>query len=143
MSYRTWYDPPRKGDEEPFPGSSDDMMNTIAALRAQVAKLEGALLVDGVKLLARNAELEGLLREAEHCFLGQELRARVEAAMSERLAPWTIAEGLEKYAGTDELLALRARVAKLEAALTKIRDNDPDSWEASIARAALEDGGPR
>ena len=39
----------------------------------------------------------------------------------------------------DELLALRARVAKLEAALTKIRDNDPDSWEASIARAALKD----
>ena len=34
--------------------------------------------------------------------------------------------------------ALRARVAKLEAALAKIRDNDPDSWEASIARAALK-----
>jgi hypothetical protein len=29
--------------EEPFPGSSDDMMNTIAALRARVAKLEAAL----------------------------------------------------------------------------------------------------
>jgi hypothetical protein len=34
---------------------------------------------------------------------------------------------------------LRGRVAKLEAALTKIRDNDPDSWEASVARAALKD----
>ena len=44
MSYRTWYDPPRKGDEEPFPGSPDDMMNTIAALRTRVAKLEAALL---------------------------------------------------------------------------------------------------
>ena len=43
MSYRTWYDPPRKGDEEPFPGSPDDTMNTIAALRARVAKLEAAL----------------------------------------------------------------------------------------------------
>ena len=43
MSYRTWYDPPRKGDEEPLPGSPDDMMNTIAALRARVAKLEAAL----------------------------------------------------------------------------------------------------
>ena len=43
MSYRTWYDPPRKGDEEPFPGSSDDMMDTIAALRARVAQLEAAL----------------------------------------------------------------------------------------------------
>ena len=43
MSYRTWYDPPRKGDEEPFPGSPDDMMNTTAALRARVAKLEAAL----------------------------------------------------------------------------------------------------
>ena len=29
-------------DEEPFPGSPDDMMNTIAALRAKVAKLEDA-----------------------------------------------------------------------------------------------------
>jgi hypothetical protein len=27
----------------PFPGSPDDMMNTIAALRARVAKLEAAL----------------------------------------------------------------------------------------------------
>lgn len=38
-----------------------------------------------------------------------------------------------------ELLALRARVAELEAALTKIRDNDPDGWEAAFARAALKD----
>ena len=28
---------------EPFPGSPDDMMNTIAELRARVAKLEAAL----------------------------------------------------------------------------------------------------
>ena len=28
---------------KPFPGSPDDMMNTIAALRARVAKLEAAL----------------------------------------------------------------------------------------------------
>lgn len=34
--------------------------------------------------------------------------------------------------------ALRDRVAALEAALIKIRDNDPDGWEASIARAALK-----
>ena len=37
--------------------------------------------------------------------------------MSEKLTPWWVAEGLGKYAMTDELLALRARVAKLEAAL--------------------------
>ena len=37
--------------------------------------------------------------------------------MRERLTPWTIAEGLGKYAMTDERLALRARVAELEAAL--------------------------
>ena len=30
-------------NEEPFPGSPDDTMNTIAALRARVAKLEAAL----------------------------------------------------------------------------------------------------
>ena len=35
--------------------------------------------------------------------------------------------------------AANLRVAKLEAALTKIRDNDPDGWEAAIARAALKD----
>ena len=29
--------------KEPFPGSPDDTMNTIAALRARVAKLEAAL----------------------------------------------------------------------------------------------------
>ena len=29
--------------DEPFPGSPDDMMNTIDALRARVAKLEAAL----------------------------------------------------------------------------------------------------
>jgi hypothetical protein len=38
----------------------------------------------------------------------------------------------------DTIAALRARVAKLEAALTKIRDNDPDGWEAAIARTALQ-----
>ena len=42
--------------------------------------------------------------------------------MSERLTPWTIAEGLGKYARTDELLTLRARVAKLEAALELVED---------------------
>ena len=36
---------------------------------------------------------------------------------SKRLTAWTITEGLEKYAMTDERPALRARVAKLEAAL--------------------------
>ena len=41
-NYRTWYDPPSRGDEEPFPGSPDDMMNTTAALRAQTAGLEAS-----------------------------------------------------------------------------------------------------
>ena len=30
-------------NDEPFPGSPDDMMNTVTALRARVAKLEEAL----------------------------------------------------------------------------------------------------
>jgi hypothetical protein len=34
-------------DEEPFPGSPDDTMNTIAALRGRVAKLEEALVEVG------------------------------------------------------------------------------------------------
>ena len=48
------------------------------------------------------------------------------------------AETLKKVI-ENETAVLRARVAKLEAALTKIRDNDPDGWEASIARAALSE----
>ena len=74
--------------------------------------------------------------------------------MSERLTPWTIAKGLEKYARTDELLALRARVAQLEAALsflfeeTKWKSTDKDNMEfegrvtcyqLDQARAALKD----
>ena len=38
-------------DEEPFPGSPDDMMSTTATLRARVAKLEEAL-----RLIRRYAE---------------------------------------------------------------------------------------
>ena len=74
--------------------------------------------------------------------------------MSERLTPWTIAEGLGKYARTDELLALRARVAKLDEALrflieeTKWKSVDRDNMEfdgrvtcyqLDQARAALKD----
>jgi hypothetical protein len=71
--------------------------------------------------------------------------------MSERLTDEQLREWLECYpehpyaeqwsgqALIIELLELRARVARLEAALTKIRDNDPDGWEAAIARAALKD----
>ena len=42
--------------EEPFPGSPDDMMDTIAALRARVAKLEAAL-QQSVELQSHYAEL--------------------------------------------------------------------------------------
>ena len=41
---------------KPFPGSPDDMMNTIAALRARVAKLEAAL-KQSVELQSHYAEL--------------------------------------------------------------------------------------
>ena len=47
------------------------------------------------------------------------------------------AEHVAAIAEFNEKAAL-ARVAKLEAALTKIRDNDPDGWEAAIARTALQ-----
>ena len=65
--------------------------------------------------------------------------------MSERLTDEQLREFASRSVDTIiqrmavELLALRARVAQLEAALTKIRDNDPDGWEAAIARAALGD----
>ena len=42
------------------------MQSTIDALRARVAKLEAALLVDGAKLLARNAKLETALTKMLH-----------------------------------------------------------------------------
>ena len=83
---------------KPFPGSPDDMMNTIAALRARVAKLEAGgepnsyearMDAYGKKideLMARNAKLEAVL--------------------------------LENY---DQINALRAYVAKLEAVLRKVR----------------------
>ena len=62
--------------------------------------------------------------------------------MSERLRPWWVAEGLGKYAKTDELLALRARVGQLEAALKRadllIMDGFPDGAHVEI-RAAIED----
>jgi hypothetical protein len=54
---------------------------------------------------------------------------------------WSIAEARNKRICQllEDKLALLVRVAKLETALTKIRDNDPDSWEAAIARTALMD----
>ena len=45
--------------------------------------------------------------------------------MSKRLTPTWVAEGLGKYAMTDELLALRARVAKLEVALRPFAELAP------------------
>ena len=53
------------------------------ALRARVAQLEAALLVDGAKLLARNAKLEGLLREHASGESGFELEARTRAALED------------------------------------------------------------
>ena len=38
------------------------------------------------------------------------------APMSERLTPWWVAEGLGKYAMTDELLALRVRIEDMRKA---------------------------
>jgi hypothetical protein len=77
--------------------------------------------------------------------------------MSARLTPVT--EGLAKYAKTNELLALRARVAKLEAALTPFAEietphdapagtwvaktlycnNQITAFQVCAARAALKD----
>ena len=56
--------------DEPFPGSSDDMMNTIAALRAKVAKLEAALTTayHALESYAHdNASTELAVSVAAHC----------------------------------------------------------------------------
>ena len=55
----------------------------VDALRARVAQLEAALLVDGAKLLARNAKLEGLLREHSSGESGFDLEARTRAALKD------------------------------------------------------------
>ena len=59
-----------------------------------------------------------------------------------RLTPWWVAEGLGKYAMTDELLALRARVGQLEAALLDCKRYAEDYNDGSIPHrvdAALKD----
>src|SRR6185312_14268106 len=65
--YRTWYDPPSQRatemNDEPFPGSPDDMMQRLAALRAENERLkEGA---DACVLLAQRLTIENdRLKEA-------------------------------------------------------------------------------
>ena len=73
-----------------------DALDREAALRARVAKLEEAL--DEIARLSPSARAR---RTAEPASQGH-------APMSERLTPWWVAEGLGKYAMTDELIALRA-----------------------------------
>ena len=46
---------------------------------------------------------------------------------------------LELGDAEDRIERLRARSAKLVAALSQIVSHDPDGWEASIARAALSE----
>ena len=59
--------------------------------------------------------------------------------MSERLTPWWVAEGLGKYAMTDELITLRARVAKLEAAHRELAKICWE-WLAHASGGSLEGG---
>ena len=144
---RVAYDPPRKGDEEPFPGSPDDMMSTTATLRARVAQLEAVLIEVGDFLADDCVENYPFDRipgsfadEADRLLkLDQGLRWG-HTPMSERM--W-LAEQLEEartqrdvlrvrvkeleeviqtqngvvVSGTLKLNEARARVAKLEAAL--------------------------
>ena len=63
---------------------------TLDALRARVAKLEAALLVDGAKLLARNAKLEAALKHAQEYMRpnsllkhGPPLREMLDAALKD------------------------------------------------------------
>jgi hypothetical protein len=101
--------------DEPFPGSPDDMMNTIAALRD------------------RNATLEGICRSAGICM------SCLYGAPEPIGCTGCLGTGWDGGDPHRQIEVLEARVAKLEAALTKIRDNDPDGWEAAIARATLKD----
>ena len=131
MSYRTWHDPPRKGDEEPFPGSPDDMMNTIAALRD------------------RNAALEGICRSAGLCMSCLYGAPDLIVGCTDCLnTGW---DGGDPHS---QIEVLEARVAQLEAALrslaegTKWKSIDKDNMEfegrincyqLDKARAALKD----
>ena len=63
--------------DNPFPGAPDDMMNTIAALRARMAKLEAVLLenYDQINALrAYVAKLEAVLRKVRILVSDEELR---------------------------------------------------------------------
>ena len=63
-----------QADRWVFQDQTLSSLKELLALRARVAKLEAALLVDGTKLLARNARLEGALKHA---------RGVIEAIMSD------------------------------------------------------------
>ena len=115
---REWRDRRDPSGQAIHSGPVYPLIDELLALRARVAKLEAALrfLREETKWKSvdkDNMEFEGRVT----CYQLDQARAALKgrAPMSERLTPWWVAEGLGKYAMTDELLALRARVAKLEA----------------------------
>ena len=80
---------------KPFPGSPDDMMNTIATLRARVAKLEAGgepnsyearMDAYGKKideLMARNAKLKAALKDARPHILAGSVLMQIDDALKD------------------------------------------------------------
>ena len=135
MSYRTWYDPPRKGDEEPFPGSPDDMMNTVAAMRALVG--EQRLRINGLKKALEEARKPFATSPAIYA----PLLAKIDAALAaEPASGEDTLRDRERIAALDRWREhIETQNRALREALRKIADGQPhtDTWETSIARAAL------
>lgn len=117
---------------EPFPGSPDDMMNTVAALRAQVAELEAALIdwdrgeYDGQNGTSAffnrlRAALKDALRDASERVRAPETwESRLRAAANRPDGVFFTVLADDVRAVIPELDALRERVARLEAALKNI-----------------------
>ena len=141
-------------DEEPFPGSPDDMMNTIATLRARVAKLEAGgepnsyearMDAYGKKideLMARNAKLEAD-KEEEYRYAENLLRSFVSQHFPPNPGWKPLPDLLGVLTQIDNASTIardyRARVAKLKAAL---KDARPHILAGSVLMqidAALKD----
>ena len=101
--------------DEPFPGSPDDMMNTITALRARVAKLED-------RCKGYSTSVEANCREIE----------RLEARVAKLEAALTY------YDGPLSLDGGGARAALGRAAMSKLLDQADQA--AEFARAAFDAG---
>ena len=115
--------------------------------RARVAQLEAELETERMRLdacgvvananTASSAEEQRKMHPNYWSASCGDVAKAVDREMALRVRAAQLEATLNIFVAATE--AANLRVAKLETALTKIADNDPDGWEAAIARAALQD----